>query len=260
MRTASGPRSASRSDARAKSRSPVRMAMLLRPAAVGAGRPAPHGGLVHDVVVVQRGQVGQLADHGRADHLRRRPGRPAGRPAGRASAGTACRRPTSGARPPRARTGARCRPRRSAPTSTRTQAVGERRAQCSLGEPGADGRRRGGAAVPDRRRCLGGSALDCGTGSGHQPTKIAARSARSSTAPGTMPSARVAVAVIASTIVVGSPGTPTVGPSRGRRREVHEHDDPQVEERRHRAGQQRDQRPAARRRPRSPPGTPRTSR
>ena len=58
-----------------------------------------------------------------------------------------------------------------------------------------------------------GGAVYFGTGSGHQPTKIAARWARSSTDPGTMPSARVAVAVIASTIVVGSPGTPTVGPS-----------------------------------------------
>ena len=95
--------------------------------------------------------------------------------------------------------------------STRTRPVGERGAQRSLGEPGADGRRRGGAPVPDLRPRW--SAVDCGTGSGHQPTKIAARWARSSTDPGTMPSARVAVAVIASTIVVGRPGTPTVGPS-----------------------------------------------
>ena len=95
--------------------------------------------------------------------------------------------------------------------------------------------------------CLGRAAVDCGTGSGHQPTKIAARSARSSTGPGTTPSTRVAAAVTASTIVVGSPGTPTVGPSAGGLREVHQHDDPQVEERRDGAGQQRhdDQRPGA---------------
>ena len=62
------------------------------------------------------------------------------------------------------------------------------------------------------RKSLGG-ALQLGAGSGHQPTKIAARSASSSTDPGTMPSASVAAVVTASTIVVGSPGTPTVGPS-----------------------------------------------
>ncbi len=35
------------------------------PAGVRAGHPAPHGGLVHHVVVIQRGEVGQLHDHGR---------------------------------------------------------------------------------------------------------------------------------------------------------------------------------------------------
>ena len=35
------------------------------PAGVGRGRPAAQGRLVHDVVVVERGQVGQLDDHGR---------------------------------------------------------------------------------------------------------------------------------------------------------------------------------------------------
>jgi hypothetical protein len=41
------------------------------PPAVGAGRTAPDGGLVHDVVVVQRGEVGQLAHDGRLGHPRR---------------------------------------------------------------------------------------------------------------------------------------------------------------------------------------------
>ena len=217
--------------------------MLLVQRLLALGRPAAHGGLVHDVVVVQRRQVGQLADDGRLGHLRRRADRPAGRPAGPASAGTACRPRTSGGRPPRGRTGARCRRRRQRRLDA-AEPVGERRAERSLGEPGADGRRRGGDPVP-ATSVVG--AVDCGTGSGHQPTKIAACSARSSTDPGTMPSARVAVAVIASTIVVGSPGTPTVGPVGRGRREVHEHDDPQVEERGHRAGQQRRPGPAARR-------------
>ncbi|GAB3997575.1 hypothetical protein GCM10029992_20930 [Glycomyces albus] len=35
------------------------------PAGVGAGRAAPDGGLVHDVVVVEGGQVGQFEGHGR---------------------------------------------------------------------------------------------------------------------------------------------------------------------------------------------------
>ena len=72
MRTASGPRSASRSEARAKRKSPVRMAMVLVQRVLALGRPAAHGGLVHDVVVVQRRQVGQLAHHGRLGHPRRR--------------------------------------------------------------------------------------------------------------------------------------------------------------------------------------------
>ena len=72
-RTASGPRSASRFDARENRKSPVRIATVLSQRALADARAAPHGRLVHDVVVVQRGEVGQLDDHrGRHDSGRAR--------------------------------------------------------------------------------------------------------------------------------------------------------------------------------------------
>ena len=154
------------------------------PPAVGAGRTPPHGGLVHDVVVVQRRQVGQLADHGRPDHLRAPPGRRAGRPAARASAGTACRPPTSGGRPPRATNGCSLPTAVVSADSTRTRPSASDAPSAPSGsqgpmvDAGVDPRCQTSASV---------GAVDCGTGSGHQPTKIAARSARSSTAPGRCP-------------------------------------------------------------------------
>ena len=61
------------------------------PAGVGAGHAAPHLGLVHHVVVVQRRQVGQLDHHRRRARHPARTGRRTGRPASPAAAGTACR-------------------------------------------------------------------------------------------------------------------------------------------------------------------------
>ena len=62
-----GPRSARMSEARAKRKSPVRIAMLLPQRALALD--ARRGGrrLVHDVVVVERGEVGQLDHDGGRD-------------------------------------------------------------------------------------------------------------------------------------------------------------------------------------------------
>ena len=70
IRTASGPRSASRSEARANRKSPVRIATVLFHRAFADSPTAPPVRLVHHVVVVQRRQVGQLDHHGRLGHTR----------------------------------------------------------------------------------------------------------------------------------------------------------------------------------------------
>ena len=213
--------------------------MLLVHRLLALGAPAPDGGLVHDVVVVQRREVGQLADDRRPDHLRRLRVAQLGGEQREHRPEPLARRPTSGGRPPRGRTGARCPTASVSADSTRTRPSASDAPSAPSGSQGPIVDAGVETRCHDRRPRS--SALDCGTGSGHQPTKIAACSARSSTAPGTMPSTRVAVggdrqddrrrqARHADRRAVG-----------GRRREVHQHDDPQVEERRHRAGQQRDQ-------------------
>ena len=170
------------SEARANRKSPVRMATELPHRALALGGPAAHGGLVHDVVVVQRGQVGQLARP-------RPPGSPPGaagrrtaRPAARAAAGTACRRRRQGGGRPRRRTGVRCSTARSAPTRRAPRPSASDAPSSPSGsqgpivdagvEPGARRRRRV-TVMPS-----------IGTGSDHQPTKRGAWSARSSTGPG----------------------------------------------------------------------------
>ena len=73
IRTASGPRSASRSEARANRKSPVRIATVLSQRAFADGGAAAQRRLVHHVVVVQRREVGELDDdRGRDDAGRRR--------------------------------------------------------------------------------------------------------------------------------------------------------------------------------------------
>ena len=52
------------SEARAKRKSPVRIATVLSHRALALAAPRRSGGLVHDVVVVQRRQVGELDDDG----------------------------------------------------------------------------------------------------------------------------------------------------------------------------------------------------
>ena len=71
------------------------------PAGVRRVGTAAQRGLVHHVVVVERGEVGQLDDAGRGDAPRRRRGRRSRRPAAPAAAGTACRRRAAGAGRPR---------------------------------------------------------------------------------------------------------------------------------------------------------------
>ncbi len=178
------------------------------PPAVGAGGTPPDDGLVHDVVVVERREVGQLAHHGRPGHLGR---------AGVAELGgqQGQHRPEALAARGHQVAGRLADERVLAADRLDQrrldggQALGERLAEGTRGQPGTDRRRRSGDPGPE----IVGGALQLGAGSGHQPTKIAARSASSSTDPGTMPRASVAAVVTASTIVVGRPGTPTVGPS-----------------------------------------------
>ena len=220
--------------------------MLLVQRLLALGAPAADGGLVHDVVVVQRRQVGQLADDGRRGSTSGARGSP-NCAASRASIGRN-RLPPGGHQVP----GGLADERVLAADGGDQRRLDAGQARRRATRPSAPSGSQGpivDAGVEIRCQTSAGEVpLDCGTGSGHQPTKIAACSARSSTDPGTMPSARVAVAVTARTIVVGSPGTPTVGPSAAGRREVHQHDDPQVGERQHRAGQHgdQDQRPGAR--------------
>ena len=150
----------------------------------------------------------------------------------------------------------------------------DRRDQLGLdvGQARGEGPPEGAARQPGRPIVDAGVAIRCrkrppdalhgGAGSGHQPTKIAARSASSSTDPGTMPSSkRGQPRSPPATIVVGRPGIAdgrAVGSAGAR--EPHQHDDPQVGERQHGAGQHghHDQRPGHR--SRSPPRTRRTSR
>jgi hypothetical protein len=69
MRTASGPSPATSSDAFPKSRSPTRIAVELSYAALTLGTASAHQRLVHDVVVVERGEVGELDTDGCSDDL-----------------------------------------------------------------------------------------------------------------------------------------------------------------------------------------------
>ena len=69
MRTASGPRSAVSSEDLENRKSPVRIATWLSQRALAESAPRRSVGLVHHVVVVERGQVGQLDHAGRGDHL-----------------------------------------------------------------------------------------------------------------------------------------------------------------------------------------------
>ena len=59
------------SEALPNSRSPTRIAVELPQRALALARPAAHVGLVHDVVVVERGEVGQLDARRRRDDLGR---------------------------------------------------------------------------------------------------------------------------------------------------------------------------------------------
>ena len=93
-RTYSGPRSATMSEARANRKSPTRIATVLPQRSLALVEPRRSCGLVHHVVVVQAGHVGQLDDHGCLGRPpRRRIAVRAGTPAPPAAAGTACRRP-----------------------------------------------------------------------------------------------------------------------------------------------------------------------
>src|SRR5918911_538688 len=69
IRTASGPRSATSREAWANRKSPVRIATVLSQRALAL--TAPHGGLVHHIVVIERRQVDELDDGGSAHHLSR---------------------------------------------------------------------------------------------------------------------------------------------------------------------------------------------
>ena len=69
IRAASVPRSAVSRDAWAKRKSPVRIAMLLSHLAFARHGAAPHGRLVHHVVVVERGEVCELDHSGGLDDL-----------------------------------------------------------------------------------------------------------------------------------------------------------------------------------------------
>ncbi len=85
IRTASGPRSARISDDRANRKSPVRMAMVLSQRALADWAPRRNGGLVHDVVVVERRQVRQLDDDTPTARPPTRPDRRTARPGARAA-------------------------------------------------------------------------------------------------------------------------------------------------------------------------------
>ena len=103
IRTASGPSSAVSSRGAAEQEVAGEDRDVVVPAGVGGVGAAAQGGLVHHVVVVERGDVGELHDAGGgvdlvgvgvADRPRRR--------AAPAAVGSACHRPSSGgSRPPR---------------------------------------------------------------------------------------------------------------------------------------------------------------
>ena len=82
--------------ARAKSRSPVRIATELPQTVCALGTPRRMLRLVHDVVVVERGEVGDLDRLGGRDHLGLCARRRAGRSAASAAGGPACRRRRAG--------------------------------------------------------------------------------------------------------------------------------------------------------------------
>jgi hypothetical protein len=146
------------SEARAKRKSPVRIAMLLvhRLLALGAR-------LVHDVVVVQRRQVGELADDGGAHHL--------GRPGVAELRGQQREHGAEPLAPGRdqvaghlADEGVLAADGGHQRRLDAGEALGEGVPEVAVGQPGSDGRRGRGDPVPDLGRR---SVVDGGAGSGH---------------------------------------------------------------------------------------------
>ena len=179
---------------------------MVVPPGVGRLGTPPQRGLVHDVVVVERGQVGQLHDAGGGDHV-------VGVGVGPGLRGEQHQE-------------------RAEPLPTGLHEV----ARCLGDEAGAAAHVAGQGVLDGQHARLEtlrqGSVGDrqCQPSCAHLMNSPA-RAARSSTGPGITPSARVAAALTAMTVAVRTDGWVTLGASAPGLGEEHQHDHPHVEER-----------------------------